>query len=163
MDDIISKFEKLTTESKNDDIDDLISKINSLDVNTTFEWDRLHDNYTKLKYFKNIYSNVDIKYYENIFKNPFLLFMKKIDELNKYYIEHINLDPEFYTTTADYNVYDLSSIRDIITIINNSLSKSVKSNNPSTKLDYVLIAYSNIILLIDDLKGTNCVKRRRIG
>jgi hypothetical protein len=159
MDDIISKFEKLSTGSNESDIDDLISKINELDINNYFEWNRLCDNYTKLKYFKSIYSNVDIKYYESIFKRPFLIFMEKIDQINKYYIENINLNPNHYTN--DCNMYDISSIRDIIEIISNSLKKSIKLENPSTKLDYVLIAYSNIKLLIEDLKGEQCVKKRK--
>jgi hypothetical protein len=159
MDDIISKFENLSTESKKSDIDDLISKINDLDINNYFEWNRLCDNYNKLKYFKSIYSNVDIKYYESIFKKPFLIFMNKIDEVNKYYIENIILDPNYYTD--GYNMYDISSIRDIIEIISNSLKKSIKLENPSTKLDYVLIAYSNIKLLIEDLEGEKCVKKRK--
>jgi len=41
------------------------------------------------------------------------------------------------------------------------MKKSIKSKNPSTKLDYVLIAYSNIMLLIDDLNGEQCVKKRK--
>jgi hypothetical protein len=161
MDDIISKFEKLSTDSKSSDIDDLVLKINNLDINSYFEWNRLNENYNKLRYFKSIYSNVDIKYYESIFKIPFLAFMEKIDQVNKYYIDNINLDPTYYTKLDGYNIYDLSSIRDIIEIIFSSMKKSIKSKNPSTKLDYVLIAYSNIMLLIDDLNGEQCVKKRK--
>jgi hypothetical protein len=85
--------------------------------------------------------------------------MEKIDEINQYYIKNINLDPDSYT---NYNIYDLSSIKDIIKIIGESLDKSMNSNDPTKKLDYVLIAYSNINLLIEDFSGNRCVKRRKI-
>jgi hypothetical protein len=153
MDDIISKFEKLSTKVS---IDDLIMQISKIDIkDPLLEWDQLQQNYARLKHFKQIYSNVDIKHYESIFKKPFLKFMEKIDELNQYYIKNINLDSESYTDNSGHNIYDLSSIKDIINIIGNSLDKSMNSNDPIKKLDYVLIAYSNIILLIDDFKGKN--------
>ena len=163
LDNVIANFEKLATNDKSDiNIDDLILKINKIDINIDLEWNKLQDNHNKLKYFKSNYANIDVKYYESIFKKPFTIFMEKIDQVNKYYIKNINLDPEFYTSCSGYNIYDLSSIRDIIEIISMSLNKSLKSDNPSNKLDYVLIAYSNIILLIDDLKGHQCVKRRKV-
>jgi hypothetical protein len=170
MDDIISKFENLSTNSNSEidddlDIGDLILKINNLDIDNYFEWNRLTENYNKLKHFKNI---IDTKLNKKLntklntkLKVPFVTFMEKIDTINKYYIDNINLDPDHYTTTDGYNMYDLSSIRDIIEIIFSSLKKSIKSNNPNTKLDYVLIAYSNIMLLLDDLKGEQCVKKRK--
>jgi hypothetical protein len=156
MDEIISKFEKLSTEVS---VDDLIMQISKIDIkDPKLEWDQLQKNYLRLKHFKQIYSNIDIKYYESIFKKPFLKFMEKIDEINQYYIKNINLDSESYTNNSGHNIYDLSSIKDIINIIGSSLDKSMNSNDPTKKLDYVLIAYSNIILLIDDFNGENCVK-----
>ena len=157
MDEIINNFKKLKTD---DQIDDLIMQINKIDINDPqLKWSKLQQNYSRLKHFKKIYSNVDLKYYECIFKQPFLKFMEKIDEINQYYIKNINLDPDSYT---NYNIYDLSSIKDIIKIIGESLDKSMNSNDPTKKLDYVLIAYSNINLLIEDFSGNRCVKRRKV-
>lgn len=155
MDDIINKFENLSTQ---DGIDDLIIQISSIDIkDPQLEWDQLQKNYSRLNHFKKIYSNIDLKHYNSIFKKPFLKFMEKIDELNQYYIKNINLDPDSYIYDSGHNIYDLSSIKDIINIIGNSLDNSINSNDPIKKLDYVLIAYSNIILLIDDFNGGNFV------
>ena len=82
---------------------------------------RLNDNYLKLKHFKSIKNKDPI---------PFLFFMNKIDSINKYYIDNINLN---------YNEYDMASVRDIVKIISDTLNKSVKSDNPDEKLDYILI------------------------
>jgi hypothetical protein len=157
MDEIISKFENLSTDKS--EMDDLILKISNINIkDSLFEWNRLQQNFERLKHFKKIYSNVDLRYYESIFKITFLKFMEKIDELNQYYLKNIELEPEAYNDTEGFNIYDLSSIRDIISIIYKSLDNSMNSNDPNKKLDYVLIAYSNIILLVDDLKGDSCVK-----
>jgi hypothetical protein len=156
MDEIISKFENLSTKVS---VDDLIMQISRIDIkDPQLEWDQLQKNYSRLKHFKQIYSNIDLKHYNSIFKKPFLKFMEKIDEINQYYIKNINLDSESYTNNSGHNMYDVSSIKDIINIIGSSFDKSMNSNDPTKKLDYVLIAYSNIILLIDDFNGENCVK-----
>jgi len=157
MEEIINKFEKLAT--NNDGIDDLITKISNITIeDPDLEWSKLQKNYSILKHFKNISRNVDKKHYDAIFKKPFTAFMEKIDQLNQYYLKNVNLDPESYTETGDYNLHDISSLRDIIKIIGASLDKSMNSNNPINKLDYVLIAYSNIILLIQDFHGDKHIK-----
>jgi hypothetical protein len=150
MDDIINRFEKLSTNK--DEIDDLIIKISNIDIYQDLEWNKLQKNYSRLKHFKKIVKDC------TDFQKPFLAFMEKIDQINKYYIKNINLDPESYIDNDGYNLYDISSIKDIIKIINECLETSINSDNPATKLDYVLIAYSNIILLIDDFSGEKCIK-----
>ena len=169
MDEIIAKFEKLSTLSKDkgslskdkdalskdkgslskdkessDTMSLLMEKIKAINIiNPEQEWMRLTGNYFKLRHLRGIKN-----------KDPvlFLLFMEKLDTLNKYYLDNINLN---------YNAYDMASIRDIIKIISETLNKSVMSNNPDEKLDYILIAYSNINLLIDDLDSAKVIKKRK--
>ena len=149
MDEIINQFEKLSINKNN--IDDLLIKISNLDIYQDLEWNKLQKNYSRLKNFKKIVKDC------TDFQKPLLALMEKIDQINKYYIKNVNLDPESYNDNDGYNLYDISSIKDIIKIINDSLKISINSNNPVTKLDYVLIAYSNIILLIDDFNGEKCI------
>lgn len=137
MDIVILNFEKLVINKQNS-IDELINSIDKISVNDDdyFESNRLLENYSKLKYLKNIIINN----YDFI-KKPLTLFMNKIDEINQYYMNSVILDPAYYNNTE--------SFKDTICIISNSLEGSLVTNHPMEKLDYVLSAYSNIIKIVN--------------
>ena len=121
MDDLISKFEKLETT----EINDLISKIKFVNINQ--ESQRINENYLKLLNLRN-YS----------YSEPFMLFMEKIDTVNKYYIENIDN-------------YDIASINELIELIKELLISSINCTNSYDKVDYILTAYSNIQFIIKNM------------
>jgi len=108
-------------------MEELISKFKTLKTGN-IEIERLNDNYSKLLNFT--YNSED-----------FMLFMKKIDKINKYYIQNIEL----------INNHDLASIRELIQLIKELLISSINCNSESEKLDYILTAYSNIQFIIKNM------------
>ena len=152
MDEIISGFEKLNVSVNDNDLCDLIGKWNLKDH-------ELESNYSKLKYFKSIYNKIDDKNYDLIFKRPFILFMEKLDQLNYIYLEVLDFNSDFYI--KNNNIYDVSSVKDIVNISSSFLNKAIESENPSKKLDYNLIAYSNIIMLFNDFDYHHISKKRK--
>lgn len=121
MDDLISKFEKLETT----EINHLISKIKFVNINQ--ESERINENYLKLLNLRKLSHS-----------EPFMLFMEKIDTVNKYYIENINN-------------YDLASINELIELIKELLISSINCTNSYDKVDYILTAYSNIQFIIKNM------------
>jgi len=169
MDDIIAQFEILVKLKEDDyytddDEDEYIdpigdfSKKNLIDMDAIIDWERLEsqdrilleinlkfdftneitqikNNYSKLKYFRNLSMKVDTQFYDRYFMYPFLEFMKRIDEVNKYYLDNIIIN---------------SSSNEIVQIIVKNINISLQeSNNPLIKLDAIIIAYKNIIILCD--------------
>jgi len=154
MDDIINKFENLLNEE--DQIDSLIDSIRKVDLHDPcMEEKRLIDNYSKLKYLKQIVNSFknqpDDKY--KMFMKPFNMFMDKIDSVNRYYLDKVILDPGYYNNQylENFNNSDICSLRDIVTIVGHSLNDSLNEKNTITKLDLVLNAYSNIIKVIESV------------
>ena len=139
MDDIISKFEKIITCGNNDiinnvnDIDTLILAIqNTTLIEANIEYERLQKNYHKLIYFKNLLNkinkinNINVI---NVINVPLFLFMEKIDKLNQYYIDKINLESHIH--------------------ILDSLNYSLNTNIPLKKIEYIIYSYSKIIDIVE--------------
>jgi hypothetical protein len=64
--------------------------------------------------------------------------MKKLDEVNKYYIDNIIISSELYIKN------------DIINLIYNNINNSLQTEDPSIKLDAIIIAYKNILILFEE-------------
>uniref|UniRef100_A0A6C0I809 Uncharacterized protein n=1 Tax=viral metagenome TaxID=1070528 RepID=A0A6C0I809_9ZZZZ len=132
MDDLICSFEKLNSP---DEIDELITKINNISiVDHDFEWKQLKTNYNQLKYFKQVSLQLEMK----ILIKPFLAFMEKIDELNRYYLSVVNFDPAIYEYELQESIIDIS----------NKLNESVNTFDPFKKLDIVLYTYKVILQFV---------------
>ena len=145
---IINLFKKLpiTEKEHNFELDSLISKINKIEIedSNVIEFGKLVTNYDKLKEFKT-FKNL------KTFEKEFLIFMEKIDSLNQYYIKNIDFTSNSEKNTDDQiiNVHDLSSINDISKNVELLIINSLNSNDPFTKLDLVIQAYSDIIYIVN--------------
>ena len=126
MDSLIESLKKF--ELGENGIDDIICKLNNLaTADPNYEWENLIDNYSKLKYLKNMESQLNfsselIKSLNN--------FMDSIDKINQYYLFHINFDNE-------------------TRFIEQFLSESLNFNCPFKKLTIVLNAYEMMIPIIE--------------
>jgi hypothetical protein len=165
MDDIILQFEKLI--SLNKDTNDFIDPIGDfnytnainmdeivneerlesqdrviIEINNKFKVNKeiteIKNNYSKLKYFRNLSLQLDFYFFEKYFMYPFLELMKKLDEVNKYYIDNIIISSELYIKN------------DIINLIYNNINNSLQTEDPSIKLDAIIIAYKNILILFEE-------------
>jgi hypothetical protein len=140
MESIISNFEKLYTDKREDNILELIFSIKNISIQeSTIEYSRFTENYSKLKYLKQLFDSLD-NFNESIFYKPLKLFMEKIDSVNDYYLTNINLDPGFY---------DNSDIKPLVTIISKKLRDSLIIKDPLEKLNDILIAYESIVKIYD--------------
>jgi hypothetical protein len=162
MDLIIEKFGNLAT---NDSIyedelgmEQLLESIKTLEYShSDFECEKLVTNYSKLSVLKFLVMDSDI------LVKPFTKFMEKIDTINQYYLQNINLDPDYYDSDIDLDlriscnsssvvtlsVYDIQSLKGSVSVIKSSLEESLNCNDPSEKLDYVLIAYGTMIHIVE--------------
>lgn len=136
MDSLIESLKKFDLGENG--IDDIINKLNNLATSDpNYEWENLINNYSKLKYLKNmesklIYSNELIKSLNN--------FMDSIDKINQYYLFHINFD---YETR----------------FIEQFLGESLNFNCPFKKLNSVLNAYEIIIPIIEIERNEMHIKK----
>ena len=138
----------------NQDLESLIDQFEKKSlINPQQEWKNLQNNYSKLKYLKNINNISNIDHTLN-FEKPFKKFMEVIVKQNKYYLENITLDPEYYTQEEHYfrNI-DLSSLKDIITGISICLDRTFQTNDPYVILDNTIEAYKYLITLAEDVRG----------
>jgi hypothetical protein len=152
MDSLLDSLKKIkiNNNTNNNLLDDLIIKIEKTNlVDPEQEWSKIKDNYTKLKYLKEISEYLgDL----NTFLKPFKKYMEKIITTNQYYIKNICLDETKYTNTDDFINLNLDSIKKIIKEINTNLCDSINTNELIKQLDYTLKAYSGIITLAEDLR-----------
>jgi hypothetical protein len=168
IDSIINMFDKLlsiedpeknteNTENTemNTEMNTIIGSINSeiFKVDPELEWKKLNDNITKLNYFKNVFSKIN-KFNRIYFEKAFSKFMDKIDEVNQYYLRVISFNLEDYTNTVGFTIYDADTLKEMVVLISSSIDKSLNCNNLYTKLDHVLAAYSNLVLLAEDVRET---------
>ena len=164
IDTIINMFDKLlsiegpeehTEYTENTSMNTIIGSINSeiVKVDPELEWKKLNDNLTKLNYFKNVFSKIN-KFNRIYFEKAFSKFMDKIDEVNQYYLRVISFNLEDYTNTVGFTIYDADTLKDMVVLISSSIDKSLNCNNLYTKLDHVLAAYSNLVLLAEDVRET---------
>jgi hypothetical protein len=131
-------------------LDSLIDQFenNSL-LNPQQEWKNLQNNYSKLRYLKKVGSIKELN-----FEKPFKKFMDVIVKQNKYYLENILLDPEYYTQEEHYfkNI-DLASLKEIINSIYCFLDTTLQTNDPYVILDNTISAYKHLITLAEDVRG----------
>ena len=164
IDTIINMFDKLlsiegpeehTEYTENTSMNTINGSINSeiVKVDPELEWKKLNDNLTKLNYFKNVFSKIN-KFNRIYFEKAFSKFMDKIDEVNQYYLRVISFNLEDYTNTVGFTIYDADTLKDMVLLISSSIDKSLNCNNLYTKLDHVLAAYSNLVLLAEDVRET---------
>ena len=168
LDNIIGLFDKLlnlsepTDNSGNDADDELEPDSKQLvifnqiehqifEYDSEEEWKKLNENFNKLNYFKSIITKVN-KYNQKYFNKAFNLFMDKIDETNQYYLKAICFNVDSYTNNHGFNIYDLDTIKDMIITISTSLQDSLNVSDLHIKLEHVLRAYSNLVLLGSDLR-----------
>ena len=158
LDNIIGLFDKiLSIDEKTDetDSDKLILTVNSeiITIEPELEWKQLNDNLKKLNYFKTVLSKIN-KFNKIFFDKAFSKFMEKIDEVNQYYMKVICFDINNYTNSSGFTIYDTDSVKEMVLVISNSLDKSINCNNLEEKMEYVLEAYSNLVLLASDVRET---------
>jgi hypothetical protein len=114
-------------------IDDIINKLNNLSTEND-EWEILVKNYSKLKYLKNMESQL-IHSTELI--KSLTTFMEKIDSINQHYLQEINWLIE-------------SDILEESKKIQLMLTESLNFNCPFKKLKYIIDAYDILIPIIED-------------
>lgn len=162
MEDIINKFEHIislkTEEKAKDDISLLIDLLkNTKLVDPETEWIKLKDNYSKLKYLEEIIKlnkDNEIHYKNHYFYKVLEIFMEKIELINKYYQNSFSLDPNFYQDSSEFNNnIGLPLFKNIIKTIGENLDLSINLVNPYEKLKYVVIAYDNLITLVENLRN----------
>jgi hypothetical protein len=168
MDSIIGLFDKILNieESTNkEESEQLVVKISTeiVKYDPELEWNKLNNNLNKLNYFKTVLSKIN-KFNKVFFDKAFSKFMDKIDEVNQYYLKMICFDVNSYNDSNGFTIYDIDTVREMVLLINESLNNSLNCNELIVKLDYVLKAYSNLVLLASDVRETvlNENKRPRI-
>jgi hypothetical protein len=143
---VIELFKKLPIDDSENNVDLLISEINKIkidEIDSDYEFRKLVKNFYKLKEFKEIKNN------STSFQKSFKLFMEKIDSMNQYYMKNIDFNISVNNTSVN-TFNDNLSIKDTVKIIEELLDKSLNVNDCNIKLDLVLDAYSNLILLIEN-------------
>jgi hypothetical protein len=168
MDSIIGLFDKILNieeYSNKEDSEELVVKIGTeiVKYDPELEWNKLNDNLNKLNYFKTVLSKIN-KFNKVFFDKAFSKFMEKIDEMNRYYLQMICFDVNNYNDSNGFTIYDIDTVREMVLLISESLNKSLVSNDLIVKLDHVLKAYSNLVLLASDVRESvlNGNKRPRI-
>jgi hypothetical protein len=163
IDNIISLFDRLlnvdesVTDNKGYETDTdseqiLITLENEIiKIDPDMEWKKLNENIQKLNYFKSVMSKVNI-HNKFFFEKALRIFMDKIDSINQYYLKVISFDINTYTDNNGFNIYDLDTIKEMVSVIYESINESLNCNDTLTKLDFVLKAYSNLILLGADVR-----------
>jgi len=156
MDSIIGLFDKILNieeYSNNEDSEELVVKIGTeiVKYDPELEWNKLNDNLNKLNYFKTVLSKIN-KFNKVFFDKAFSKFMEKIDEMNQYYLRMICFDVNNYNDSNGFTIYDIDTVREMVLLISESLNKSLVSNDLIVKLDHVLKAYSNLVLLASDVR-----------
>jgi hypothetical protein len=66
----------------------------------------------------------------------------------------ICFDVNSYNDSNGFTIYDIDTVREMVLLISESLNKSLVSNDLIVKLDHVLKAYSNLVLLASDVRET---------
>ena len=166
---VINLFKKLpiTDSSEQEelidlDLDLLICEIDKIDIrtertiNSEEEFDKFIKNYDKLKEFKDIENN------SPAFKKSFDLFMEKLDSINQYYLKNISFDLNTYSDQNEYNMYDISTVQEIVKRSEELLLKSLNVNDSKLKLNLILEAYSNFILIIEDYNYEDYHKNKKV-
>jgi hypothetical protein len=156
MDSIIGLFDKILNieeYSDKEDSEELVVKIGTeiVKYDPELEWNKLNDNLNKLNYFKTVLSKIN-KFNKVFFDKAFSKFMEKIDEVNQYYMKVICFDVNSYNDSNGFTIYDIDTVREMVILISESLNKSLVSNDLIVKLDHVLKAYSNLVLLASDVR-----------
>ena len=154
MDSIIDLFNNITIDDNiNKNVNDLITKISTTNIiDPEQEWMNVQKNYTNLIKLKEIVLSKDLLY------KPFCLFMKKIVEINKYYIKNICLRPDDYTNNKGFNNIDLATLKDLLKMIFMNLEMSLQTNDYYKMLDYTLDAYTHIITIGEDLRSEKYIQ-----
>ena len=156
MDSIIGLFDKILNIEESSDkeySEQLVVKSGNeiVKYDAELEWNKLNDNLNKLNYFKTVLSKIN-KFNKVFFDKAFSKFMEKIDEVNQYYMKVICFDVNSYNDSNGFTIYDIDTVREMVLLISESLNKSLVSNDLIVKLDHVLKAYSNLVLLASDVR-----------
>jgi hypothetical protein len=165
MESIIGLFDKILNieESSNKEYSEqLVVKIGSeiVKYDPDEEWKKLNDNLNKLNYFKTVLSKIN-KFNKAFFDKAFSKFMDKIDEVNQYYLQMICFDVNSYNDSNGFTIYDIDTVKEMVILIKESLNQSLLSNDLIVKLDYVLNAYSNLVLLGADVRENVLSENKR--
>lgn len=153
MDSVIDLFEAVKL-GNTDLVDSLSESISSMVIiDPEHEWKTLQENYSKLKYLKQLIKELSEHKYSKYFHNPLVKFMDKIIEVNQYYLKNLNLDPRKYPDTSTFNQIDLESLHELITLIRKHLEDSLSTNDPIQKLENTITAYSHLVVLAEDVRG----------
>ena len=165
MDNIIGLFDKILNieESSNkEESEQLVVKIGSeiVKYDPELEWNKLNENLNKLNYFKTVLSKIN-KFNKVFFDKAFSKFMEKIDEANQYYLQMICFDVNSYNDSNGFTIYDIDTVREMVILIKESLNQSLLNNDLIVKLDHVLKAYSNLVLLASDVRETVLCENKR--
>jgi hypothetical protein len=149
MEQVIDGFKNICLKQNNYELElsELIYNIENLSTHDPdFEWKRLTDNYSKLKTLSNLVNDEC-----HFFDKPLLLFMKKMDFINEYYLKNIDFDN--IHELNEYNYCDMESVYDTIKLIKSGLLQSIEDTNPYNKLKFVVYTYEMIINTLKLLSG----------
>jgi len=150
MDDLIKGLKKfnLTRNKENFDnvLEQSISKMCNLKVDTFPEWEKLKSNYSKLRYLNYVIKSKNINLKEN---NKFLtslgIFMDYLDSITLLYFREINWETE-------------KEFTDQAIIIKEELEKSLNSNDSLKKMKHVLTAYNILVPIIEHIQNEKFVE-----
>jgi hypothetical protein len=155
MEQIINGFKNLVfikNENLEMELSELIFNIEKMSTHDPeFEWKRLTQNYSKLKTLSKLI-NCEYNGKCHFFYKPLLLFMKKMDSVNEYYLKNIDLE-NTHDLNEFKNLEDIDSLLSTYKIIKNGLIHSIDSTNPYDKLNSNIIIYKTIIELLETLNG----------
>ena len=88
--------------------------------------------------------------------------MEKLDSINQYYLKNISFDLNTYSDQNEYNMYDISTVQEIVKRSEELLLKSLNVNDSKLKLNLILEAYSNFILIIEDYNYEDYHKNKKV-
>ena len=141
MDSLINILENFSLNPTNfdDSLDVMITKMNNLSVlPEDFEWYKISENYSKLKYLNKLINDYPVKGVK--LDECLTFFLKDLDKANEYYLREIKWDEERYYLNQALKIEHM-------------LEHSFDIQNPYDKLSYIIETYDNFIPLIESNLG----------
>jgi len=97
MENLIKSIKKCTLTKKEIDLLDLIEELDQIEKpDSEMEWEKLKNNYLKLKYLDELFESHVTLPYNNSYLAALTKFLEEIDSLSKYYLEQINWEKDTY-------------------------------------------------------------------
>ena len=122
------------------ELDYIVGKMSSVEIETDDNWLTLKDNYSKLKYLNELVNFYNIPS-ESLFIKSLEKFMEIIDTQNQSYLREIDWNNDY----ADFRIE--------ASIVKKCIKSSLQRNDIFQKLEDVLKAYEILVCVIEDIRG----------